>query len=173
MTTVARPYAAAAFEYALAKQDIPAWETMLQAAANLTQNPAVISLLVNPKVTKSQLADLFCEMLAPFLNAERTNFIRLVADKKRLSNLADVAQLFQTARAALEKTINVEVVSAVELDDIYQQKLTKALTKRLQRQVHLQTKIDPNLLGGAIVRAGDIVIDGSVRGKLTRLIDFI
>lgn len=173
MTTIARPYVAAAFEYASAKQELPAWESMLQAAASLTLDPSVARLLQNPNATKQQLADIFCEILKPQLSLERTNFIRLLAENGRLTLLPEIAELFGTFRAAEEQTITVQVVSATELDSVYQQKLVEALKKRLQRQVKLQNTVDESLLGGIIVRAGDMVVDGSIRGKLTRLIDFI
>jgi F-type H+-transporting ATPase subunit delta len=173
MTTIARPYATAAFEYALAHKDLPAWEMMLVSAASVTSNASVIQLLSSPKVTTQQIADLYCEVLASQLDAARKNYILLLAENERLFALPAIAIAFQLARAAQEKTMLVEVISAVKLEDDYQQKLVKALTVRLQRQVELQCKIDPSLLGGAIIRAGDTVIDGSIRGKLTRLNEFI
>jgi F-type H+-transporting ATPase subunit delta len=172
-TTIARPYAAAAFEYALAKHDLPAWETMLQAAAFITKDEALARLLSSPHVTSQQLADVYYEMLAANLDPEKTNFIRLLAENSRLTSLPAIYELFQAARAAQEKTLSVQVVSAVKLTDAYKEKLKQALTKRLQRQVQLDCEIDTSLLGGAVVRAGDTVIDGSIRGKLMRLNEFI
>ncbi|MDR3478134.1 MAG: F0F1 ATP synthase subunit delta [Gammaproteobacteria bacterium] len=173
MTTIARPYVAAAFEYALAKKALPAWEAMLLAAANLTIDPRVTVLLASPGVTTDQLGDFYCDILASYLDAEMTNFIRLLAENNRLSVLPDIAALFKEARAAQEKTMIVEVQSAAPLEEAYKQKLVTALTKRLQRQVELQCEIDPALLGGVLIRAGDTVIDGSIRGKLNRLNEFI
>ena len=173
MTTIARPYATAVFEYALAEKDLQAWETLLQSATRITLNPSVAALLASPSVTTSQLIDLYCDLLASQLDAPKKNFIRLLAENERLSVLPDILTSFQASRAAQEKTVAVQVTSAVTLDDAYQQKLALALTKRLQRQVALQCKVDPALLGGVIVRAGDTVIDGSIRGKLARLNEFI
>jgi F-type H+-transporting ATPase subunit delta len=173
MITIARPYAAAAFEYALANKDIVAWEAMLQSAVLVAQTPAVMQLLASPKLTSVQLADFFCDIMASQLNDERRNFMRLLAENHRLAALPDITELFRAYRAAQEKTITVNVVSATALTDVYQTKLIQALAKRLQRQVELQCEVDPLVLGGAIIRAGDTVIDGSVRGKLTRLLDFL
>jgi F-type H+-transporting ATPase subunit delta len=173
MTTIARPYVAAAFECAEAKNALPAWETMLNNAAQLTADAKVQALLATPGMTTEALGDFYCDLLATSLDTERTNFIRLLAENKRLSVLPDIAQLFQEARASREKTMKVEVWSAIPLDEAYQQKLITALTRRLQRQVTLQCEIDPALLGGVLVRAGDLVIDGSIRGKLNRLNEFI
>ncbi len=172
-TTIARPYVAAAFEYALAKKGLSAWETVLHSAASIVQNESVAPLLQNPAITQQQIADLICELLAKNCDEAKKNFIHLLAENKRLAALPDIAKQFTEARAAQEKTLSVQVISAQGLDAAYQQKLVQALSKRLQRQVELQCEVDPTLLGGVLVRAGDLVIDGSVRGKLTRLVDFI
>jgi F-type H+-transporting ATPase subunit delta len=171
MTTLARPYAVAAFETALANNALPAWEGMLNSAALVVQDKQIIQLLDNPNMTVQQLSTLFCDVLAPVLDAEKTNFLRLLAENKRLPLLPDIALLFTSYRAEHEKSVDVNVVSAVVLDDVYQQKLTQSLAKRLQRKVSLHCSVDPSLIGGAIVRAGDTVIDGSVRGKLNRLLE--
>ena len=173
MTTIARPYVAAAFEYASANNALPAWELMLQAASEITHDPKVEALLTTPGITMDQLGDFYCGILASNLDAAQTNFIRLLAENNRLSMLPDILILFKEARAAEEKTMLVEVRSAAPLDAAYQQRLVTALTKRLQRQVELQCEVDPDLLGGVLVRAGDTVIDGSIRGKLNRLNEFI
>ena len=173
MTTIARPYAAAAFEYAIAKKALPAWETFLQSAASITKDAALKELFAIPSVSKKALADLYCDMLKPQLDAHKTNFLQLLAANSRLSVLPEISDLFTRARIEAEKKITVTVTSASPLDEKYEQKLIDALTKRLDRQVDLHSEVDPHLLGGIIVRAGDIVIDGSIRGKLLRLNEFI
>lgn len=170
---MARPYVAAAFEYALAHQEVSAWEAMLQSAALIAEDARVALLLQSPKVTEEQLSDLFCGILAPMLNTERKNFLFLLAERNRLALLPEMAEMFKVYRAAQEKTITVDVTSAIALDEAYKQTLMQALAVRLQRQVNLQCEVDPDLIGGAVIRAGDTVIDGSIRGKLARLVDFI
>jgi len=169
MTTIARPYAIAAFEYALQKNTLPAWEGMLRSAALLVEQKAIATLLSSPEVGRKKIANLFCDILAAVLDTEKQNFIRLLAENNRLPVLPDIVNLFANYRAEQEKNMTVQVVSAVTLDETYKHKLAASLTKRLQRQVSLQCAIDPTLLGGVLVRAGDRVIDGSVRGKLNRL----
>lgn len=173
MITIARPYAIAAFEFALEKNALSAWETMLNAASLLTQDSSVQKLLTSPRVTSQQLASLYCDVLQKELTTEMTHFIRLLAEYNRLSVLPDIAELFKAFCAEQEKKLNVQVTSAVQLSQGYQEKLIDALTKRLHRQVLLACEVDPQLLGGAIITAGDIVIDGSVRGKLDRMVKFI
>jgi F-type H+-transporting ATPase subunit delta len=171
--TIARPYVAAAFEYAAEKKDLPGWEKMLDAAALTAANPAVTELMDSPQMSAAQLADFFCGILTPLLDATKTNFIRLLAENHRLATLPVIAKLFKEARADAEKMITVQVASAEPLKKAYQEKLVKALTKRLSRAVQLQCEVDQDLLGGVIIRAGDLVIDGSIRGKLSRLNNFI
>jgi F-type H+-transporting ATPase subunit delta len=173
MTTIARPYAAAAFEYAMAKKALPAWETFLQSAASITNDAALQEMFASPAVSKKALADLYCDVLKPQLDAHKTNFLLLLAANSLLSVLPEISNLFTRARVEAEKKITVTVTSAAPLDKKYEQKLIDALTKRLDREVDLHSEVDTNLLGGVIVRAGDIVIDGSIRGKLLRLNEFI
>ncbi len=171
LTTIARPYAQAAFECAVEKNDLASWEAMLRSAAEMVQQKTVASLLNSPEMTSKQLADLFCDVLDKVLDKEKGNFIRILAENKRLPVLPDIAVLFASYRAEKEKTIQVEVLSAFPLDELYKDKFISSLTRRLQRKVSLQCDVDATLIGGAIVRAGDLVIDGSVRGKLNRLLE--
>jgi F-type H+-transporting ATPase subunit delta len=171
--TIARPYVAAAFEYAAEKKDISGWENMLDAAAEITVNPEVAILMADPVVSAVQLADFFCDILKKLLDKNKTNFIRLLAENHRLGALPAIAALFKDARADAEKIMTVQVTSAAPLKKAYQEKLVKALTRRLSRAVELQCEVNQDLLGGVIVRAGDLVIDGSIRGKLGRLNNFI
>jgi len=171
MTTLARPYAVAAFETALDKDDLASWKGMLNNAAQVIQDNQVMPFLENPRVTAKQLIELLCDILNPVLDTEKKNFLSILAENKRLPLLPDISALFTVYCAEHEKYINVDVVSAVTLDAIYQQKLVQNLTKRLQRNVSLHCSVDPGLLGGILVRAGDTVIDGSVRGKLNRLLE--
>jgi F-type H+-transporting ATPase subunit delta len=171
--SIARPYVAAAFEYAAEKKDISNWESMLDAAALTASDPKVMALMQNPNTSAQQLADFFCDVLKKLLDKHKTNFIRLLAENNRLAALPVIAELFKLTRADAEQMLTVAVVSAEPLTKAYQEKLVKALRKRLSRTVKLQCEVDENLLGGVIVRAGDLVIDGSIRGKLSRLNNFI
>jgi F-type H+-transporting ATPase subunit delta len=171
LTTIARPYAEAAFDYALSKKALAEWEAFLHAAATVAKDPAMAVMLENPQINIKQRRELFCDILASLLDAEKKNFIFLLAENRRLPVLPDIAELFSQYRAAREKTISVEIISAAELDEPTQKKFAAALTERLKQQVTLECKIDADLLAGAIIRAGDLVLDGSVRGKLNRLVE--
>ena len=185
--TVARPYARAAFETASARRQLAEWSRALAAAAAGVGEPAVQTLLGSPKLPKEQLAQIFIELVGQELGETATapslargprldpigdsgaNFIRLLAENRRLGLLPEIAQGFEQLRADAERTLEATVVSASPLDDNERAALAQALKRRLDREVTLQCETDPRLIGGAVIRAGDLVIDGSVRGKLERL----
>mgnify|MGYP001572281411 CR=1 FL=1 len=185
--TVARPYAKAAFETASARRQLAEWSRALAAAAAGVGEPAVQTLLGSPKLPKERLAQIFIELVGQELGETATapslargprldpigdsgaNFIRLLAENRRLGLLPEIAQGFEQLRADAERTIEATVRSASPLGDQERAALAQALKKRLDREVTLKCEIDPRLIGGAVIRAGDLVIDGSVRGKLERL----
>ncbi len=175
MTVIARPYAIAAFEYALKNghEDLLAWESLLEIAALIAEDTAMQRLFSNPQITSNQLGDLFISILHDRLDEGKENFIRLLAENQRLSVVPEIASLFKLYRQSREKIVTVDVTSAVPLSESYQQHLITVLTKRLQQTISLSCTVDPSLMGGAVIRAGDRVIDGSIRNKLNRLKEFI
>jgi F-type H+-transporting ATPase subunit delta len=129
----------------------------------------VSALSKNPSLTTTELADLVTEVAGANLNAGMQNFVRVLAENHRLLLLPEIAVQYEQLRAAVENTVDVEVVSAVPLSEAQSERLKQALNSRLKRQVRMQNSVDSALLGGAIVRAGDLVIDGSLKGRLERL----
>jgi len=173
VTTIARPYAVAALAQAEADRNVPEWEATLNAAASVTRDPAVSTLLSWPGVDPMQLGRFYSEVLSKMLDPARSLFFQLLAEYRRLQALPEIARLFQKMREADEKKLTVEVRSAEVLLPAYQEKLAAVLAKRFGCEVTLACETDPGLLGGVLVRAGDIVLDGSVRGKLQRMIGFV
>ena len=167
--TIARPYAKAAFEYARAANALAAWSQGLKVAAEIVADPRVAELLNDPRWTTADLAGLFIDAAGPKLDAAMQNFVRVLAENHRLVLLPEIAAHYEAARAQVENTVDVEVVSAVALDAAQAEKLKQALNTRLRRQVRMQNSVDASLLGGAVIRAGDLVIDGSLKGRLDRL----
>lgn len=167
--TVARPYAKAAFDTAQAGKQLAAWSRALTALAAGVSDPAIQTLVGSPRLPKEQVAQVFIEMVGRELGDAGSNFIRLLADNRRLGLLPEISRVFATLRAEAERTIEASVVSASHLDEAAKIQLTQALKKRLNRDVTLKCETDPRLIGGAVIRAGDLVIDGSVRSKLERL----
>ena len=172
--TVARPYARAAFEYALAGKSLSAWSTFLGGAATAVRDERVAPLIGNPHVRTDELVELLAGVAlgvgdASGVGEHGRNFLRLLADNGRFALLPQIAQQFELLRAKHESTVDVDLVSAVPLTPEQQQKFAAALTKRLARTVRLHLSVDPKLIGGAVVRAGDFVIDGSLQGRVERL----
>ena len=168
-STVARPYAKAAFEEARDRKRLGPWSEALHTAAAVVGDPRVEALLGNPRVTPEELAALVIEIAGPKLDEEGRNFVHTLADNRRLALLPEISALFDGLKGEAEGIIDVTVTSAAPLDDSELGKLTAALERRLGRSVRLQCATDPALLGGAVLRAGDLVIDGSLRGRLERI----
>lgn len=169
LTTLARPYAKAAFESADAAGQLQQWSDMLALAAAVAQQEGMIKVQLAPSLTSAQKAQAFIDVCGDALNEGAANLIKALADNKRLTLLPQIQQLFEQHKAQRELSIDVEVTTAFELSGELQDKLAKALSAKLDRVVTLTTAVDKAILGGALIRAGDTVIDGSVRGRLARL----
>jgi F-type H+-transporting ATPase subunit delta len=169
LSTLARPYAKAAFAYAQQASNLIGWGSALAIAAAVSQNEKVGELLDNPQLTSEARAEKFLSVCGEDFKAPEQNFIQLLAENHRLALLPEISHLFEELKAQAEATLEVEVISARPLSDEQSQRLTQALSKKFAREVHLHNAVDESLLGGAIVRAGDTVIDGTVRGRLAKL----
>jgi F-type H+-transporting ATPase subunit delta len=167
--TIARPYARAAFAHASEGKDLAAWSKLLGSAALAAADPRVSRLIGNPHVTGEQLVELLADVSKGAAGKQGRNFLLALAENRRLALLPEIAEQFETLRAEVENVVDVEVIAAQEIAPAQQKKLAAALTRRLGRDVRMHTRIDESLLGGAIVRAGDLVIDGSLKGRLERL----
>lgn len=168
-TTIARPYAQAVFKLAQSQQALPAWSDMLGLAAHVAADPEMRKLLDNPRVTPAQLADLFVDICGDRLNDAGRNLIRLLAERRRLVVLPEIFGLYEQLKNDAEGAIKAQLITAFPATDAQKQTIAAALKQRFGREVQLEYITDPTLMGGAVVRAGDLVIDGSVRGKLARL----
>jgi len=168
-STIARPYAQAIFELANANRQLPRWSEMLRLAAAVAADARVNGLIGNPRVNKEELTDLFLAICGDKLSAEAQNLIRLLFENGRMDVLTEIAGLYEVYRAEAERTVEARVVSAFPVDEAQKQQIAAMLKKRLGREVSLSCVTDKNLLGGAIIRAGDLVIDGSVTGQLAKL----
>jgi F-type H+-transporting ATPase subunit delta len=167
--TIARPYAKAAFEYARDANDFAGWSLALARAAEIVADPRVAALTKSPQWSAADVVGLITDVAGAGLNAGMQNFVRVLAENHRLLLLPEIAAHYEEFRSAVENTVDVEVVSAVKLDAAQSDKLSAALTKRLKRNVRMKNSVDATLLGGAVLRAGDLVIDGSLKGRLERL----
>jgi F-type H+-transporting ATPase subunit delta len=171
LSTLARPYAKAAFEFARDNDALAQWSEMLMLASQLSAQPKVAELLSSPSLTSNQMANTFHGLLGEDLTVNAVNFIGALAKNKRLLLLPQISEQFQALKAQQEQTVDVEVTSAFELSEAEAAQLAQALSTKLSREVNLSSTVDASLLGGVVVRAGDTVIDGSVRSKLAQLAD--
>ena len=168
-STIARPYAQAAFSMAESQGNLKKWSDMLQLIAALATDDAMQVLIDNPSIDNDKLAELIIDICGDGLDQYGQNFVRVLIDNKRLDVISEIADLYEVKRAEAERTVVAEVTSASPLSEAQQAQLVTALKKRLGREVTLITNTDETILGGAIVRAGDLVIDASVTSQLERL----
>jgi F-type H+-transporting ATPase subunit delta len=168
-TTIARPYAKAAFEEARGENRLGPWSDAIRAAATVVTDPRVETLLDNPRVTSDELAKLVSDIAGPQIGEHGANFVRILAENRRLAYLPEISALFEELKDEAEKVIDVTVTSAAPLDEGQRKTLTTALERRLKRSIRMQCHTDPSLIGGAVLQAGDLVIDGSLRTQLNRI----
>jgi F-type H+-transporting ATPase subunit delta len=168
-TTTARPYAKAIF--ALARQNNRLAETSrgLLRAAETVVDPRVHALLGSPHVTAPQLGELVNGIAGDALDENGRNFVNLLAQNRRLGFLPEIAALFEQMKSEVENAVDVDVTSATALTPEQESRYAAALQKKLGRSVRLRTRVDGSLLGGAVLKAGDLVIDGSIKGRIERL----
>jgi F-type H+-transporting ATPase subunit delta len=167
--TIARPYARAAFAEARVAERLEPWSQALAVASQVIRDPRVEALLGNPHVTPAELAQLVSGIAGAQLGAHGENFVRTLAANRRLGYLPEIAAQFDILKDAAQGVADVTVTSAAALNATQQQQLAQALEKRLKRTVRLHAAVDPTLIGGAVLRAGDLVIDGSLRTRLERI----
>ncbi|MCX2978216.1 F0F1 ATP synthase subunit delta [Candidatus Marimicrobium litorale] len=169
LSTLARPYAKAAFEYALEKSVLAEWAAQLTTLSAVVEHESMAQVLVNPELTNEQQASTLSDVCGENIGAELKNFISILAANKRLTLVPEIHKQFELYKANQEKSVDVEVISAFELPEETVTQLASALGQKLARQVKVSSSTDSDLLGGVLIRAGDTVIDGSVRGRLNKL----
>ncbi|HCU53063.1 MAG TPA: F0F1 ATP synthase subunit delta [Gammaproteobacteria bacterium] len=168
-TTLARPYAEAVFRLASEHKALKQWSEMLQLAVAVMQDPQVAVLVENPRVPRTRFVEFFLDICGKRLDRDGANLIRLLSENHRLALLPEIVALYEAMRASAESRIEAEVISAYAIDEPQLVAIAGALKRRLGCDIDLVTRIDPALLGGIVIRAGDLVIDGSVQGKLHAL----
>jgi F-type H+-transporting ATPase subunit delta len=167
--TTARPYAQAAFDEAQKLADLKGWSEMLLSLAEAVENAEVRAVISSPRVSRAQVESLMDALLGGQAKPQQRNFVRVLVENQRLEVLPEIAALFEVLRAEAEKTVNVVVDSAFELSAAQQDKIVSSLKKRMGREIKLTCKVNKELLGGVVIRAGDQVIDGSARTRLSEM----
>ncbi len=169
ISTIARPYAEAVFEIAQADGKLKQWSEMLQTIALITADPDMQALIGNTSVDKARLAELILDIAGEVMDEKGRNLVRLLAENRRLGAVEEIAAQFETLKAEAEQTIEAEIVAAKKVSPKLQKKIADSLKARLGRDVSLKCTVDESLMGGAVIKAGDMVIDGSVSAQLEKL----
>lgn len=168
-TTVARPYAQAVFEHAEQAGDMDKWSALLKRLSLIVQDKQMRQLIGNPKVSDDQLLDILKYLMGGKLNKEGNNFIRILIQADRLVYVPFISDLFEKLRDEAEGRIEIKVHTAFGLDKKQESKISEAMGKRLGKKVTVSSVVDESLIGGIVIRAGDSVIDASLRGRLLAL----
>ena len=169
ISTTARPYARAVFESAREKASQPKWSEALALMSLVANDPTMNDVLDNPKMTKAQKGELFASVCTDKIDDASRNLIMLLAENGRLSALPAIAEQFEALRSADEGIVEAEVTSAMPLTSDQESVLKESLKKKLGSEITLTTKVDESLIGGVVIRAGDMVIDGSIQSQLASL----
>jgi F-type H+-transporting ATPase subunit delta len=171
--TAARPYAEAVFALAHGHNALTTWSEMLALIAAVATDENMQRLTDDPRVDRVRFLELFLGVCGQSLTGEGANFVRLLVENRRLNLLPEIVAQFELLKAEAESRLEATVVSAFPLDAAQLKSLEQGLKRKLGRDVHLSARVDSALVGGVVIRAGDLVIDGSVKGRLTELASFL
>ena len=166
---LARPYAVAAFKQADEEGRLGEWAEMLELLAAVARDPTTSGLIANPRVDRARLVELFIDVCSDRLSDTGRNFVKVVGEYGRFALLPDISERFAEERAAREGRNHVHVTSAFKLSKAQRAAISAAMEKRLGSKVKLDCSVDDSLIGGVVIRAGDLVIDASLRGRLGQL----
>lgn len=169
LSTLARPYAKAAFNTALDNNQLDQWSTILSTLSAISEQEAIHGLIANPALSAADKARALKDVVGDLLNEGTGNLLDVLAENRRLALLSEISEQFEALKAEHEKSADVLVTSAFSLSDSQRKTLTEKLSTKLGRKVSLTVNVDEALIGGVVVKSGDLVIDGSVRGKLAKL----
>ena len=169
ITTIARPYAEAVFERAKEVGQVETWSVALQTLAAIVSDPRIAEQIANPNVPHERTRKLVLDVCGDDFPPEAANLLSLLAHNRRLAALPEITRLFEASRIADQGVTNVLIRSAFEITDAEQGAIASSLAKRFGGRVDITVETDTALIGGIEIRAGDVVIDDSVRGKLQQL----
>ncbi len=169
LNTIARPYAKAVFELANSEDKLDSWSDMLNTLANIAADAEMKSFIASPKVTSAQVAEVLNDVAGSELNDAGKNLVKLLAENGRVAALPDIAARYELLKIDAENSVDVEITSVEPMSDEHKKSLGESLRRKLGREVRMTFDTDPALLGGALIKAGDLIIDGTVRGRLEKM----
>jgi len=168
-STIARPYAQAIFALAADQKRLPEWSEMLALTAAIVADDNMVTIIGNPRIGKDKLTALVIDICGDKLDKGGQDMVRVLVENGRLELLPNIFVQFEEYRAEAERVVQAQVTAAYPVSEDQKASIITALKQRLGREVTLDCQVDESMLGGAIIRAGDMVIDGSVTGHLDRL----
>jgi len=172
-SSLARPYAKAIFELANESGDFTVWSDQLAVLGLIAADPDMAELVQNPAVTDVQLVDLVLDVAGDQLDEQAQNLVKLLIRNDRLMVVPEINAQYVVLRDEAQQIIEAQLITASEVDEAQKQRIESALSERLGKQIKLETLVDESLIGGAVVRAGDWVVDGSVKAQLQDLVSAI
>ena len=167
--TIARPYASAAFDEAIEEGKLNEWSSMLSLLSVIVSDNNMRGVINNPKLSSGQLHQFIAEICGDKLSKKGNNFTKVLIDAERIGLAAEIFILFEQKRAAAEDIGEVDLISAYALNDAQISAISESISKKLGKTIDINAKVDNDLIGGVIIRAGDSVIDASLRGRLEEL----
>ena len=172
-SSLARPYAKAIFELAKESEDFSAWSDQLTVLGMISADPDMAELVQNPAVSNAQLIELVLDVAGDRLDAQAQNLVKLLVRNDRLMVVPEINEQYMILRDEAQQVIEAQLITASEVDEAQKQRIESALSERLGKKIKLETLVDESLIGGAVVRAGDWVVDGSVKAQLQDLVSAI
>ena len=167
--TIARPYANAAYSYAQQSQQVAEWSDMLSGLAQVVEHPEMRPLIGHPRVAKAELFDLFKSALGSVLDEKRENFLQILLDADRIKLAPEIAELFEREKTKAQGVVDVTMISAYPAEPAEQSRIAEAVKNRTGKDCEIRAEVDDSLIGGAVIRVGDSVIDISLKGRLQAL----
>lgn len=169
ISTIARPYAVAAYKLGKEKKSLAKWSEMLGVASAVAQNAQMNDYINNPKVLSSDLEANFLKVCGDKLNEQGQNMIKTLVEYGRLSILPAIAQAFEELKAQDEGTLDATIVAAAKITAADTKDLVKKLEAKFGKKIEATVSVDPEIIGGMKIIVGDTVIDASVQGQLQNL----
>ncbi len=169
--TLARPYARAAFESARKAGLLGEWSESLGGLAAVSLEPKILAALKSPTLSATKQVEMLASIFGERLPESVVRFLNILSLNRRLPLLPSIFSLFEEYRANLQKVVDVDLFTAFDVNEDLHEKLSENLARHLEREVNVRQHLDPTLIGGVLIKAGDTVIDGSIRGRLAMLAD--
>ena len=167
--TVARPYAQAVFALAQEQGELQSWSNMMTLLGQAASDSQLADMLKNPEQESAKVIEILVSICGDTIPDSGLSMLKLLAENDRLVLLPEISELFEEERAEFEKSLHAKVIAATALTDAQQQQIIDALARRFGKEVTLSHEVDESIIGGAIIYAGDMVIDGSVANRLEKL----